>query len=290
LVFPPRRNGLDGVRVALLESRMAGELAGLVRRHGGIVRSARAVREAPLECADAVADFLNRIAEPIPRVHIFLTGAGTSALFDEAQKQGRLTGLIASLKSGTVVCRGPKPTAALKRYGVAPHLVAGSPYTSQELLEAIARVDLTRVEVAIVHYGERNDMLADALLQRGAIVLELAMYEWRLPDDLAPLESVIRALLQGQLDAIIFTSQVQWNHLRLVASRLGLGDELVDRLNREVVVAAIGPICSAALIEAGVRPRIVPNNPKMGALVASLAQHFSQQPEPRDVEPRTSTR
>ena len=39
------------------KARMGSELAELVRRYGGVVRSAPAVREAPLDCADVVADF-----------------------------------------------------------------------------------------------------------------------------------------------------------------------------------------------------------------------------------------
>lgn len=273
---PPRRDGLFGVRVALLEARMAGELAELVRRYGGVVRSAAAVREVPVDCAGAVAGFLKRIAEPIHRVHIFLTGAGATALLDEAERQGQLPAVIASLKRGTVMCRGPKPTAALKRYGISPNVVAVSPYTSHELLEAIAGIDLTGVEVSVVHYGERNEALTLALRQRGAILHELCVYEWRLPDDIAPLEALVRALVQRKADAVIFTSQVQWKHLRQVASTLGLCDDLIRALNSDVVVAAVGPICSAALENAGVRPVVVPDNPKMAPLVNALAQYFSQ--------------
>ena len=38
-------SSLNGTRVALLESRMSGELADLVRRHGGEPRCVPAVRE-----------------------------------------------------------------------------------------------------------------------------------------------------------------------------------------------------------------------------------------------------
>jgi uroporphyrinogen-III synthase len=113
-----------------------------------------------------------------------------------------------------------------------------------------------------------------ALRQRGALLDELCLYEWRLPDDIRPLQDLIRGLVQRELDAVVFTSQVQWRHLRQVASTLGLVDALVDALNNHVVVAAVGPICSAALAEAGVPPHVVPENPKMGPLVAALAQHF----------------
>ena len=94
----PKRDGLSGVRVALLEARMGSELAELVRRYGGVVRSAPAVREAPLDCADVVAEFLTRLQTPARRVYVFLTGAGATALFEEAERQERLPFIIESLK------------------------------------------------------------------------------------------------------------------------------------------------------------------------------------------------
>jgi uroporphyrinogen-III synthase len=254
---------------------MGNELAELVRRHGGVVRSAPAVHEAPLDCADVVADFVERLQTSVRRIHVFLTGAGATALLQEAERQGRLPFVIESLKVGTIVCRGPKPAAALKRYGISANLSAASPYTSSDLLSAMASLDLVNAEVTVVHYGERNAMLAHAIRQRGASLHELCVYEWRLPDDIGPLQEIARDLVKPAFDAVIFTSQVQWKHLHRVASGLGLADAVVEALNTNVIVAAVGPICSTALAEAGVRPRVVPHNPKMGPLVAALAQYFS---------------
>jgi uroporphyrinogen-III synthase len=254
---------------------MGSELAELVRRYGGVVRSAPAVREAPLDCAGIVADFLNRLETPARRVHVFLTGAGATALLQEAERQGRLPLVIESLKRGTIVCRGPKPTAALKRYGISPDLSAASPYTSIELLEAMAGLDVANAEVTVVHYGERSDMLADAFRQRGAALNELCVYEWRLPDDIGPLQELARDIVNHEFDAVVFTSQVQWKHLHRVATAMGSRDAVVQALNADIVVAAVGPICSTALAEAGVRPHVVPENPKMGPLVAALAKYFS---------------
>jgi uroporphyrinogen-III synthase len=261
--------------VALLEARMAGELADLVRRYGGVVRSAPAVREAALDCTEIVADFLNRLRVSAHRVHIFLTGAGATALLQEAERQGQLAFAVETLKLGTIVCRGPKPTAALKRYGLSPDVSTPSPYTSSELLEAMAGIDLEGIEATVIHYGERSDVLTGVLRQRGALLDELCVYEWLLPDDVGPLEELAHAIVRRELDAVIFTSQVQWKHLRQVASTLGLADAVIQALDKDIVVAAVGPICSAALTVAGVRPRVVPENPKMGPLVAALAQHFS---------------
>ncbi len=266
------------MRVALLEARMGSELAELVRRYGGAVRSAPAVREAVLDCSVVVADFLNRLLTPARRVHVFLTGAGATVLLQEAERQGGLPLVIEALKSGTVVCRGPKPAAALKKYGINANLSAASPYTSSELLEGMAGLDLVNAEVTVVHYGERSDALAHAIRQRGAVLNELCVYEWRLPDDIGPLQEIARDLVKPEFDAVIFTSQVQWKHLHRVASGLGLADAVIQALNTNVIVAAVGPVCSTALVEAGVRPRVVPNNPKMGPLVAALAHYFSADP------------
>jgi uroporphyrinogen-III synthase len=270
----PERKELDGVRVALLESRMSGELAQLVRRRGGIVRSAPAVREAPVECAGIVADFVSRLETSARRVHVFLTGAGATVLFQEAERQGQLPSVIESMKRGTVVCRGPKPAAALKRYGISATVSAKSPYTSHELLEVMAAIDLVDTEVTIVHYGERNGALAAALMMRGAVLNELCVYEWRLPDDIGPLQDLARSIARREVDAVIFTSQVQWKHLLHVASDLGVADGVIGALSTDVVVATVGPICSGALVEAGVHPHVVPDSPKMGPLVAALAQYY----------------
>lgn len=256
---------------------MGTELAALVERYGGVVRSAPAVREAQLDCADIVADFMVRLETPARRVYVFLTGAGAAALLQEAERQKRLPFVIDALKRGTIVCRGPKPTAALKRYGLSPHVNAASPYTSHEMLDAMVGLDLTDAEVTVVHYGERSEALAAALQMRGGALNELCVYEWRLPEDVGPLQVLARDVVKREIDAVIFTSQVQWKHLRYVASDMGLADAVIHALG-DIVVAAVGPICSAALADAGVHPQVVPDNPKMGPLVAALAEHFSEHP------------
>ena len=270
-----RRNGLRGVRVALLETRMGTELAELVKRHGGLVRSAPAVREAPLDCAAIVSDFLARIRTPARRVHVFLTGAGATALFQEAERQEQLPFLTESMSADIVVCRGPKPAAALKRYGVNPNATAVLPFTTQELIEALESIDLAGAEITLVHYGERNESLSGDLRRKGAVLNELCLYEWRLPDDVRPLEELVREVVRLDVDAAVFTSQVQWKHLLHVATGLGCAGALIEALNGSIAVAAVGPICSAALEASGVRPKVVPENPKMGPLVAALADYFS---------------
>jgi len=272
---PLKSDGLNGVRVALLEARMSEEMSDLLARQGAIPRAVAAVREDPIDCAAPVAAFLDRLAQTGRHLVIFLTGVGATALFNEAGRQARLPELLDRLKQATLVCRGPKPTAALRRHGLAADVPVASPYTSGEVLASLASMPLEGADVTLLHYGERNARLAEAIAARGATMHDLCLYEWHLPDNLGPLHALVRDILSRQFDAVVFTSQIQGRHLVKVAEAMQLRDRLVDTLNKDVVVSAMGPVCKAGLEELGIVPHVVPAVPKMAPLVAALAEHFA---------------
>jgi uroporphyrinogen-III synthase len=272
------RSGLEGVNVGLLETRMSGALAELVRRRGGVPHCAAALREAPLDCAGPIASFLDDLDRRTERVVVFLTGAGASALFQEAEKHGRLVPLIEGLNRAAVVCRGPKPTAVLARHNLTSAVAVVEPYTTRELLDSLEQLDLLGTDLTLVHYGERNGVLADALIARGARLHELCLYEWLLPENLQPLQQMVSDLLTDRIDALIFTSQIQCRHLFQVASDMSLGVPLRDALNSRVVVAVMGPVCRETVEGFGVRPQVEPEHPKMAAVVQALARHFAAPP------------
>jgi uroporphyrinogen-III synthase len=270
---------LHGARVALLESRMSTELAELVRRLGGTPVAAPSVRELPREAETAA--FVGELASRRFGVVIFQTGVGATALFREAEKHGRLQDVLAALTDVVLVCRGPKPTAAVRRHGLTPTIVPQKPFTTKEVLEAMAGVDLTSREVALVHYGERNAALADALRARGARLAEACPYEWALPEDVEPLRALVRNP-SGLVDALAVTSQIQVRHLFEVATELGLAKELAIALNEDIIVAAVGPVCAEALKEVGVTPDVQPADPKMGPLLTALADYVELTREPTE--------
>jgi uroporphyrinogen-III synthase len=269
---------LDGARLALLEARRSTELGELVRKMGGVARSAPAVREVPQ--LEHVPAFLDALHAGRFEMAIFLTGVGVARLLQEAERLQRLDQTLAALRSLTTVCRGPKPTAVLRQYDVPVTIRAPEPHTTKELLEALAQESLDGRAIALLHYGERNQALAGALRARGAMLEELCLYEWHLPEDVAPLAALVRDIIDGGIDAIALTSQIQIRHLFAVAEANDLSDQLAEALRTRVVVAAIGPVCVEALKAYGVTPQVVPTQPKMGYLVTELANYLSAQPRP----------
>lgn len=264
-------SSLKGSRVALLEARMSGELSDLVRRFGGVPCAAPAVREVPrLEQVPALIDALS---EGRFSLVVFLTGAGVMALMREAERLGRLEEALTALRAITIACRGPKPLAALKRYHVPVAINAIEPYTTKELLDDLTGVDLRAKGVALVHYGEPNHLLANELTARGARLEEWCLYEWLMPEDIRPLAALVDDLVERRVDAIAFTSQIQCRNLFRLAADVGKADELVSVLNDHTIVAAIGPVCAATLQTMGITPDVLPAHPKMGPLIAALADY-----------------
>ncbi|HEY9432628.1 MAG TPA: uroporphyrinogen-III synthase [Blastocatellia bacterium] len=262
-------------RIVLLEARMESELANLARRHGLDPVSVPALREETADCAGEVNALIDALARGDMDYVIFQTGVGASTLLDEAEKLNRRDELIEGLRRTRVVVRGPKPTAVLARCGLRPAVSAREPFTTSDLIDAMIPVDLSDKNVALLHYGEPNLSLAEFCARRGARLRELLLYEWRLPADTTRLIRLIDELIDHQYAAIAFTSQIQARHLFRLAAEAGKEDQLRAALD-EIVVASIGPTCTAALSNLGVRPRVEPERPKMGPLILAVAQRFQQ--------------
>jgi uroporphyrinogen-III synthase len=262
---------LKGARVGLLESRLSQELAELVRRLGGTPVLAPSVREVPH--ADETTRFVKELVTKRFAVIIVLTGAAASAVLREAERSGQLRDALDAFELATLVCRGPKPTAVMRRNGVQVDIIPEKPFTTTELLQAIGGVDLAGRDVAVVHYGERNAVLSDALEARGARLGEVCPYEWALPEDTAPLRALVRDLC-GQVEAIAFTSKIQVRNLFAVAAELGVAEEIRAALNADVIVAAVGPVCAEALKHERVLPDVQPADPKMRPLLTALADYI----------------
>jgi uroporphyrinogen-III synthase len=263
---------LSGRRIALLESRLSREIATLVERLGGVPISAPAMDEVP--CHNDFNTFFDGLVQRRFSIAIFLTGTGTLTLLGEANRRGRLTDIVSALSQTTIACRGAKPLGALKRHGLRAQITTARPHTTRELMHALASVDVKDRGIVLVHYGERNADIAAELRARGARLDEVCPYEWTLPEDVTPLVDVVRDAIAHRLDAVLFTSQVQCRHLFQSAEEMGQAEGLARSLNRDIVVAAVGPVCASALKKVGVTPDVIPASPNMPALINAVAEYF----------------
>jgi hypothetical protein len=94
-------------------------------------------------------------------------------------------------------------------------------------------------------------------------------------DDVGPIEALVTQVIDGRLDAVAFTNQVQVRHLFEIGERRGRSATLRYALRHRTVVGSIGPTCSAALEAHGVAPHVVASPPKMRPLVTAIGAHLA---------------
>ncbi|TMK97522.1 MAG: uroporphyrinogen-III synthase [Actinobacteria bacterium] len=260
-------DGIGGLAVMAFESRRAAELESLIRRHGGIPLVVPSMREVPLQDGAAL-DLLRELEAGAIKMVIALTGVGLRALTERCPRER----LAASLARTTLVARGPKPVAELRKLGLTPQVNVPEPNTWREIVATLdAQAPVDGVRVAVLEYGVANEDLISELERRGADVLRVALYRWALPEDPRPLRQAVSRLATTGVDFVLFTSRRQVEHVILTASELGLASALVER-TRAMVVASIGPVCSEALRRHGLPVDLEPEHPKMGHLVVAVAR------------------
>jgi len=264
---------LTGLQVISFESRLQSETAGMIEKHGGRVIAAPALKETAELDLPEVKSFLDALFTDAVDALILLTGVGTTLLVRAALKRRPRAEVLSHLSKVTLISRGPKPSAALKPFGLRPNLTVPEPNTWRELLATLdAAYAIAGQRLYLQEYGTRNESLVNALRERGAALTCLRLYSYGLPDDSGPLKAAVLKIVRNQAHVALFTSALQIEHLLLVAHEIGLAPAVRRALNSELVVASVGPITSAALERHGITPDIVPGHPKLGHLVLAVAR------------------
>jgi uroporphyrinogen-III synthase len=264
--------GIGGLTVMAFESRRAAELEGLIRRHGGVPLVVASMREVPLDDNHAAFELLRRLDAGEVDVLVLTTGVGVRTLAATVAERCPPGRLAESLGRATLVARGPKPIAELRKLGLAPQIRVPEPNTWREILSSLdAHGPLRDRRVAVLEYGVANEQLTEQLTERGAEVFAVPLYRWELPADMRPLQDAVSRLAGGDVDFLLFTSRRQVEHVMQTAGELGLASAMRDRA-RVLVVGSIGPVCSEALRRAELPVDLEPEHPKMGQLVVAVAR------------------
>jgi uroporphyrinogen-III synthase len=267
MTVPAPDGGINGLAVMAFESRRASELESLIRRHGGVPLVVPSMREVPLG-DDAALELLRELEAGRIDMVIVLTGVALRTLAERCPSER----LAASLARTTLVARGPKPIAELRKLGLTPQVRVSEPNTWREILLTLdAEAPVGGLRVAILEYGVTNEELVAELESRGAEVRRVALYRWALPEDPRPLRAAVSRLATTGVDFVLFTSRRQVEHVLGTAGELGLEDAVLSRA-RLMIVASIGPVCSEALRHHRLPVDLEPEHPKMGHLVVALAR------------------
>jgi uroporphyrinogen-III synthase len=263
-----------GLRVLSLETRRAADMENMILRQQGVPFIAPSVAERSVDDRSIAIRFVERLEAGEFDMVVCMTGVGLTFLRDVAAPDIPHERLGAALRRAVIVARGPKPVPVLRALQVPITVMIPEPNTWREIVDAVRLRSERRI--AIQEYGRPNLEMNAALEAMGATVTPFAVYRWELPPDTGPLRQAALKLAQGEFDVVIFTSSIQLDHLLEIAEGEGVRDRVVESLRQRVVIASVGPVMTNALQVAGFTPDIIPERPKMGALVKATAEQAAE--------------
>jgi uroporphyrinogen-III synthase len=259
---------LAGFTVGVTAARRAEELGTMLERRGAVVLHGPALRIVPVaDDTDLLAATRELIADP-PDITVATTGIGYRGWVEAADGWGLGEDLLAALGSGTLLARGPKARGAIRASGLVD---AWSPpsESSAEVLEYLLAGELDGKRIAVQLHGEPLPDVVEALEIAGAEVVQIPVYRWLPPADLAPLDRLLDAVVCGGVDALAFTSAPAAASLLARAAERGLRDALITALRGPVLSLCVGPV-TAAPLEAVDVPTVQPQRSRLGAMVRKL--------------------
>lgn len=265
---------LEGFVVGVTADRRWKEQAELLERRGATVVHGPTIDTLYLADDDDLRQATVQVIGAPPDYLVATTGIGVRAWFEAASAWGIGDALAKALGSARIVARGPKAAAAITATGM-DVWARSSTERMDDVLAILLAEPLRDRRVVLQEFGTRSPEVTAAMAGAGAIVQEVPVYRWRLPDDPAAAVRLVEAACGGRVDAVTFTSAPAVHNLFAIASGADAADELRAAFNRGGVVAAcVGPVCAAGALEEGITSPLAPDVGRLGLLVRALSDHL----------------
>ncbi|WP_041381726.1 uroporphyrinogen-III synthase [Spiribacter curvatus] len=232
----------EGYRIAILETRQATELAGLLERRGAVVERCALIGIKPTPNTETVDEWLRRFIED-RRINdlVILTGEALRRLHDRAQSIGVDTELRDRLAEVSLLTRGPKPGRILRQWGLSETTRSETPTTDGVIRTLNAR-GVRSNAVGIALYGtEPNQPLQDAIEDLGAEPVPVWPYVYTDYNDEYRAKALVERIIAGEVDAIIFSTKRQVDVLIQISQLQGAEQSLRNALS-SMAVGAMGPV------------------------------------------------
>ncbi|HLH99268.1 MAG TPA: uroporphyrinogen-III synthase [Acidimicrobiales bacterium] len=261
---------LSGFTVGVTADRRAQEQTLLLERLGARVVRGPTIKTLPVVGADELRSVTESVIADPPDYLVANTGLGIRSWFGLAETWGRDQQLRRALSATRVAARGPKAAGAVGIAGLEVWWRAENEQLAA-VGERLVAEGVAGRRVAVQLHGDDRQPLTELLRAAGAVVLEVRVYRWTLPDDPGPARRLIDLCCSGAVDAVTFTAGPALRNLFRLAEEAERREELVGALNGPVTAACIGPVCAATAAEEGVRGVVVPDRWRLGSLVGALA-------------------
>lgn len=275
---PDTANGpLAGRTVAVTAERRRQDQADLLRKRGATVVLASTMHTVDLSADDTLQRRTREIIRHPPTWTVATTGFGMRLWFEAADAWGLGHELVEALAASQVVARGPKARSACRQRGL--EVVWQAPGESMpEVVEWLRHRDgIGASSVAVQLFDPADHPSTAALEEIAGSVVPVAVYRWRLPDELGPVHELVQRVVDRRVDAVTFTSQPAVRFLLQVAREEGCADQLVEACNDgSVLPVCIGPVCAEPAEEAGITTAAWPEPYRLVPMVKLVEERLGR--------------
>lgn len=269
----PAPGPLSGFAIGVTADRRRAELATLLERRGAQVLRAPTMSTVPLPEDGQVREATEAcLAAPVDAV-VATTGVGFTGWLEAASAWGEGEELTRRLAATRVLARGPKARGAVRAAGLAEEWSPAGE-TSDEILDYLLTRGVQGRRVAVQLHGQPLPEFVAALERAGANVIQVPVYRWDRPEDVAAVRRLTADITRRRVDAVTFTSAPAVSGLLQIAAEAGRREATLDAFRGEVVPACVGPVTASPLDERGVSS-LQPHRSRTRALVEALTDELT---------------
>ncbi|MFF4669142.1 uroporphyrinogen-III synthase [Streptomyces sp. NPDC001279] len=263
---------LTGFTVGVTAARRAEEFGALLERRGATVLHAPALRIVPLADDTELLAATREVIGFVPDVVVATTAVGFRGWMEAADGWGIGDRLAAALRGAELLARGPKVKGAVRAAGLTESWSPASE-SMDEVLDRLLTDGVVGRRIALQLHGEPLPGFIEPLRAAGAEVVAVPVYRWTDPEDIAPLDRLLDAVLARGVDALTFTSAPAATSLLGRAERRGQSPELLSALREDVLVACVGPVTARPLQALGI-DTVQPERFRLAPLVQLLCHEL----------------
>ena len=251
---------LSGKRILVTRSReQAHSMIAPLRDAGAEVVHHPAIEFGPPADWSSVDEVIDRL--PLFEWLVFTSTNGVDWFLERFRQRGRRWAELGAVRVAAV---GEKSASQLRAAGLKPEAVPDK-YQSSELTSLLSG---SKSPVAIIRAREGREELIQSLESEGIAVHVAVAYETAIVDSLP--DDVHRALTEGQLDALSFTSP---STVKGILCHLNHSE--LESLKNRSAFASIGPTTTATLNEFGITTVVEAEKATVESLCQAIVDFFA---------------
>lgn len=186
---------------------------------------------------------------------VLMSPRGAQLLFNILKSHGNLLPSVSG--DFRMLAVGPRTRDALARLGISDVHVPDK-FSSMGIADFLSNQGLTGKRVLLARSSSADNSLASTLVENGALVETVNLYDSVIPSDATSFKRFIDEIRSGNIQAILFTSSLSASNLFSMSKDYIALEELVQRL-QTIRIGAIGPVTARRLSELGIPPNTMPD-------------------------------